>query len=222
MLRTIPFVLGAAVMATTPAAAAVQLCSGSNCAATSENVLVTAQTTTVPGTPVVGTTNSTGVAVAFTSGNDVLIGSSNGQADISSADGLLNSLSFALASGFAFSSAVFNLFPVPGQAASEATSVVISYATLGGGGMQTRTIDTNGQNFIGIFGDAGELFTSISFSGAPISTGIQDVRQVRLAGVQAVTPVPEPTTWVMLILGFGLIGAGMRRGAERPQQPVRA
>ena len=31
----------------------------------------------------------------------------------------------------------------------------------------------------------------------------------------AVTGVPEPTTWAMLILGFGLIGGALRRRTER-------
>jgi hypothetical protein len=30
-----------------------------------------------------------------------------------------------------------------------------------------------------------------------------------------VTPVPEPSTWMMMLLGFGLIGIGMKRRASR-------
>lgn len=213
-VRTFSFVsfVAAAMASASPATAAVVLCTGNNCTPTDENVLVEAQITTTLGTAVTGLTNSTEVEVEFTSGTDILIGSANGQADISSADNLLNSLTFSLASGFGFTGATFNLFPLPGQEMNEATSVVISYTTTTGTGSQTLTIDDNGQNFTGIFGNAGELFTSVTFTGDPGTSGIQDLRQLRLTGVQALAVVPEPSTWALLILGFGIIGGTMRRG----------
>ena len=42
-----------------------------------------------------------------------------------------------------------------------------------------------------------------------------DSRQVFALGGLAIAQVPEPGTWAMLILGFGLIGAGMRRARTR-------
>lgn len=196
------------------ASAAVVLCTGSNCVATDENVLVTAATGAAVGSPIFGQTNTSNVVVTFTSPTDQIVGNANGQADVSSTDGLLNSLFFSLASGFGFATANFNLFPLPGNQPSEATSVVITYFTPGMG-MQTQSIATNGQNFIGISGNAGEIFTSVGFTGNPATTGIQDMRQLRLGGVTQITAVPEPTTWALLILGFGAIGGALRRRTAR-------
>ena len=192
----------------TPANAAVVLCTGANCVNTDENVLVTSQQFNVP--VVNAVTNQTNVGVTFNSSTDaLLIGDASGQAAVSSADGLLNSLSFSLASGFSFATAVFNLFPLSGDQANEATQVVIKYFTPGVGS-QSQVISTNGQNFIGISGTAGERFISAGFVGNPVTSGIGDLRQLRLGGVG--TPaVPEPASWAMMLVGFGLLGASMRR-----------
>ena len=37
-----------------------------------------------------------------------------------------------------------------------------------------------------------------------------------VAYVTGATPVPEPTTWVMMILGFGMVGAALRRRLQAP------
>jgi hypothetical protein len=68
---------------------------------------------------------------------------------------------------------------------------------------------------MGISGDAGEQFLSVGFTGNPATTGIQDLRQLRLGGVTALTSVPEPGTWAMMLLGFGAAGVAMRRSRRR-------
>jgi hypothetical protein len=211
----------AGIAATAPASAAVVLCTGANCVNTDQNVLITTQQTNVP---TVSAATQSGVGVTFNSSQDALLnGTASGQASVSSADGLLNQLTFSLAPGFTFASAVFNLFPLPGNQANEASQAVISYFTPGFGS-QTTSIDTNGQNFIGISGNAGELFTSVSFAANPVTTGIQDLRQLRLGGVTgvSVTPVtsgvPEPATWAMMLVGFGFLGAAMRRRKDPSAQ----
>lgn len=40
------------------------------------------------------------------------------------------------------------------------------------------------------------------------------------SGVGQIGTVPEPSTWAMMILGFGAIGAAMRRKIRRRFQPV--
>ena len=38
------------------------------------------------------------------------------------------------------------------------------------------------------------------------------LRQVRIASTEGgVPPVPEPATWAMMLLGFGVVGYSMRR-----------
>jgi hypothetical protein len=194
-----------------PAQAAVLLCTGNNCTATSENVLVTSGT----GATISGSTQDSNLGVLFSSTTDAsLIGGANGQADVSSADGLLNSLTFALTGGATFTSAIFNLFPLPGNVANEATSVIINY-TSPNGTAGSQSINTNGQNFIGVYTTAGERLTSVTFVADPITTGIQDLRQLRLGGAAAATPaVPEPATWAMMLFGFGGLGYAMRRRTQ--------
>ncbi len=55
-----------------------------------------------------------------------------------------------------------------------------------------------------------------SFSGTvPFSNNIiattAEVRIDRLSGAQIIDPVPEPTTWAMMIAGIGIVGTALRR-----------
>jgi len=61
--------------------------------------------------------------------------------------------------------------------------------------------NTNGALFL--TGDAGERFTGLKFQSGSNSFEVDNLY------VNA--PVPEPATWAMMIAGFGLIGASMRR-----------
>ena len=41
---------------------------------------------------------------------------------------------------------------------------------------------------------------------------MNDIRQVRIGGfVNGVAVVPEPGTWAMMLVGFGFLGAALRR-----------
>jgi hypothetical protein len=198
----------------------VTICQTPSCAPTDENVLVTAATNQAT---ISGVTNNSGVGVLYTSTTDGspgtghgLNGNANGQADVGAFDGLLSDLTFTLQGGATFASATWNLFPLSGNAANEATSVIITYLDPLGHS-QTLSINTNGQNFMGIFGDAGERFISVEFTANPTTTGIQDMRQLRLGGVAGPNgnPLPEPATWAMMLLGFGAVGFGLRRNRRK-------
>ena len=209
-MRKSIFIAGAAaaLLTSSPSWAGVVICAGANCVATDENVLVDTGT----GATITGETNTTNVAVTFTSPTDSsLVGSANGQADVSSADGLLNGLTFSLASGFGFEAATFNLFPLPGNADNEATTVFLTYMLDGVAYEVSQSINTNGQNFFGIYGTAGEVFTSGGFLASPSSTGIQDLRQLRLGGVAAISAVPDVATWLTMLIGFFGLGFVLRR-----------
>lgn len=197
-----------AMGALAPANAAVVLCSGANCVDTDANVLVNAGTT-----PLTGTYNNADVDVLFESTTDALVASGNGQASVGSVDNLLNQLKFTIESGFGFTSAIFNLIPVPGNATGEAVSVFINYIDADGfAGSIFTPVNTNGQNFFGISGTNGEVFTSAGFtSSSPLSTGIGEFSQLRLGGVAAIGAVPEPAAWVMMLLGMAGVGFSMRR-----------
>lgn len=202
-------------LSVTPASAAVLVCGKSEMACYGSvdeddpgNVLINKNSSPVTGTIATGL----GVLdIGFTSTTDVLTAPSNGQARVESADGILNGLTFTIETGYTFASALFNLKPLTGPSSpTKSNLVVISYLAPGAG-MQSQTINTNGQNFLRVFGDAGERFTSIGFVSSVSDAGVLDLRQLRLDGIQAISAVPEPATWTLMILGIGAVGATLRR-----------
>jgi hypothetical protein len=81
--------------------------------------------------------------------------------------------------------------------------------TLSGGGSQTYALPVGGEGNVAFFGVD---FGANTITGVTLSLQPQDavlIDDVRLASVGAV--VPEPTTWALLIAGFGLTGATLRR-----------
>lgn len=73
-------------------------------------------------------------------------------------------------------------------------------------------------NKFDIFADGSEVFDSIVLSGLtgfdgddPVSLKFKSVKQISFDVASIGNPVPEPATWAMMILGFGLIGSAMRR-----------
>lgn len=197
------------------ASAAVELCYvGGNtqpqCANTSVNVLVNQQT----GDPVTASDNdnNTNVTYNFTSTTEaLLVQNASGQADVASgdADGALQQISFNIVGGAA-SLITFNLVPLGPQATiTDAQSVVVQIA--GQAPVTISGLAPNGQNFFGIRATAGEQITGLSFGNfTPTGSGIQALNQVRLNFTTAAA-VPEPGTWAMMLLGFGVVGSSMRR-----------
>jgi hypothetical protein len=190
----------AASLGYTSAQAAVSICDG-NCVTTDTNVLINSSNTAA-----LTQTGSAGAAtVKFTSAENILA-PSNGQSRVSASDGILNSLTFELLSGYTFKTALFNLF----DASQAATTVTITYFDPNLSTLVDQTFDlaNNGQNFMGISGSAGETFTKISFNFT--NGGVSDLRQLRLGEVAA-PAVPEAATWAMMLAGFGVVGSAMRR-----------
>jgi hypothetical protein len=71
-------------------------------------------------------------------------------------------------------------------------------------------LDPNGENKFAFDATNGETFTNLSYN---IVGGTADaIRQVRIASAEGGVPaVPEPTTWAMMLMGFGAAGYAMRR-----------
>jgi len=209
-----------------PGHAVVVLCQTPNCVVTDENVLIDAQSAS---STIFGSTNLTNTSVRFTSPtpiNELLIGGANGQAKVTADDGLLNGLTFTIQTGKVFETAVFNLFPLEGNDPNEAPFADISWIGPGGNvGVTTIALSGSGQNDTGIYGTAGELFTGITFRSNPLTAGIDEFKQLRLGGIgnapppndddDPPTPVPEASTWAMMIIGFGMMGAVIRRKQAR-------
>ena len=168
-----------------------------------ENVLLT---TDVAGNPIFGVTNQTDSVVVFTSDED-LVAPPEGQARIVAVDDSLTFLRGELQNPLlGFSEIEFNI-----NALADG-SALVQFFDFGGG--------TFGGEF-DLGGAGSNFFTAVAINGQLIShftitalgdTVIEDVAQIRLGGV---TAIPEPGTWLMMILGFGMVGAGLRTMRRR-------
>ena len=78
-----------------------------------------------------------------------------------------------------------------------------------------------GENKFTITAFDDQLITSVKF----FATGgiVDDVRQVRIDGIESIAAVPEPSTWAMMILGFAGVGfISYRRKSRRALKHVLA
>ena len=174
-----------------------------------ENVQL--DTDITPGDNVVrGTTNQTNSKVVFTSMSDNLESAPQGQATITpigdrSTDGL-NNLVFRLENMSTFTSAEFNILADVGGdvtlTAFDAADNIINSLT--------ATVNTSGQNFFGFLADNTTPISSIGIVAAD-GTRITSIGQFRVSGISAVAAVPEPSTWMLMLLGMAGVGFAMRR-----------
>ena len=163
-----------------------------------EQVLL--QTPTPGNTMVFGVTNQTSSGVTFL-GVETLDAQASGQARVIAADGGFSTLEFFLTDPLqAFTEIEFNIN------SSTATSVNLSFtAQFGNVFSDMFALDINGENFFSARAVNNQLIRNFSFTA---NGDVLDLRQVRVGGIQA---VPEPATWAMLIIGFAVSGAAIRR-----------
>jgi hypothetical protein len=205
----------AALIGASSAAAMVTINVGPGALQPDENLLF--NNNPAPGLTIEGITNQSNTLVSITGGETLV--AAGGQARLDTADGTINSnftfeglanqfVGFDLSNaGLAFTSTEFRLF---GGTATQATLTFVD--TAGEVFQQTLNIAPNG--FFSALATDGQLidYFSIAANGT-----IGDIRQIRVGGVQAIpgggggNEVPEPATWAMMIMGFGGVGAMMRR-----------
>jgi len=177
------------------------------------------------GTTVFGFTQS-GTQVLFTGadqGGGTTIRADGGQAQIEGAlnatthdsddSWLLDALSFHLANGATFNNLEFRL---DGGGASSASFTLVDAAGQSFS-FANRSLD-DGDDRFGFQGVGGDTIRSVSVT--LNGGGVEDVRQIRLDEIagpgrvqldQALGAIPEPTSWTTMIVGFGGVGALMRR-----------
>jgi hypothetical protein len=190
-----------------PAAATIVIYQTPGAVQPAENVLF--QGAPPVGNVVFGFTNISNTRVIFT-GSEALATPSAGQARIEAVDGGLGQLSFALDPGFGFKEVEFNIF----GAGATATQAVLSFTDQFGGNFSGTYAIGSGQNFFSARAFDNQFITNVSFV---LNGTVGDVRQFRIGGVGDSSvdpgggPVPEPASWAMMLAGFGLVGATMRR-----------
>jgi hypothetical protein len=159
-------------------------------------------------TQVFGNTNLGNNTLQFTGstlGGGNVIAANGGQARVEGANNLLlTQVQFGLVDFATFNNLEFNIF---GGTASS-----VSFAITDNGGQVFNFANvalTNGENFFGFQGINNQTIANVS---ATLNGGgVQDFRQIRLDGFAAASAVPEPTTWAMMLVGFGAVGYSMRR-----------
>jgi hypothetical protein len=194
--------LSVAVIAPTSAAVIVQ--PGASAVQPPENVQLNIDVR--PGDNIVrGTTNQTNSIVLFQSSTDNLVSSPQGQARIESLDSSLGALTFGLENGSTFTSAEFNILAATGG------PITLQALAAGGAVLNTITnftVGANGENFFGLIADQSTPISSVRIT-ATGGTQISSIGQFRLGGITSA--VPEPSTWAMMLIGFGAVGYSMRR-----------
>ena len=209
------FVVAALVMAAPAAADIIEASPYSQNSITVHN-----EGSAATGSPVLGELGQgSGVDVIFTGtttdSNDLMLSSGQGQAKVTGAldEGTSNpNDTFGLT---AFNLALENDALFNWIELSLTGTGTVSFSLLDDGGT-TFTSDalgnfvydlTNGQNKFAFQAVNGQSIAGLSFT---VAGGTVDtVSQVRIGPAFAV--VPEPATWAMMLLGFGVIGFAMRR-----------
>jgi hypothetical protein len=152
------------------------------------------------GSTVTGTGNTSGVVVDFSSTTDTLMTSASGQAKVSASDGLINDISIT-SPGNSFTDLIFN--PEHG------TGVADVMVTASDGSFSFSYALRNGNNFLTIFATGGETISGVTIDA---SAGFADLKQPRISGLAATSPVPEPPTF--LLVALPLVGIAVIRREE--------
>jgi hypothetical protein len=170
--------------------------------------------TVTAGNVLVGFTNQTNTQIDFKS-NETINTQSAGQAKIFGSDGLLNNLTFYADNpllGFGYLE--FNLFE--NGASATATGVTLSgYDADDPSNVFSQFFSlSNGENFFSAIASGGEIITKVSFTTS--GGGVTDFRQLRLDVVDNNgNSLPEPSTWAMMLFGFGAAGVALRRSRRK-------
>jgi len=200
--------IAAGVTLAMPAEAAIVVATGAPGVSTDENVLFR---NLGPSSSIVTSTNKD-TLVTFT-GDEILDATAGGQAKITGADGDLTTLNFFLTDPAATMSAVeFSLSRPNGRTAEDALATIRFFDQFGVATTIENAPLSTGQSWFAAYVTMQSAISRVEIS---TSAAIRDVRHVRIATANAAAAVPEPASWLMLIGGFGMAGAAMRRKHRR-------
>jgi len=172
-----------------------------------ENLLLQGTGLTTTGDTVQGQTNQT-AAIFNIEGKEELTLPSNGQARVEATDG-----NFASALIYPDNPLVFfTLFEA--NVNVEGTPSITVVAKHFNNVLESLTYTGSpGQNYFGVQASGGSVIDSILIE--TLGQSIQDIRQIRIGGITGYTPppspVPEPTSLILLGTGLGTLGLASRR-----------
>lgn len=148
-----------------------------------------------------GFINNTTIGVNVEGNEDIKTSSQGGVVWIVATDGSgLNFLKFTL-DGYDFSSFEVDLKDPTGNNPTWSVTILTDNGT-------TETFNNFNGGYINAYGTGGSRISSVQFQ---TNADIAGVGQVRFGGAREIGVVPEPTTWAMMILGFGAAGTLLRR-----------
>jgi len=165
--------------------------------------------------------------------SDSLSVTGNGVAQVGGSSGGFTDVTITPLSNVAFTAFKFNL-GMPSEPGYSGTFTFDALLSFVGGGTQTinnfAAGDGDGANRF-TFDGQGQLIDQITLSDLeavftqknnPDITGQFDFDTLKQASFNfaAVSAVPEPATWVELVLGFGLIGGALRRRRSQAALPA--
>jgi hypothetical protein len=146
-----------------------------------------------------------------TTGNVFLHTSGGGESDYNAVNSgdtaslLLTSLSVDFT--FMYDAVTFNLSPPNGGTSNMFLSVNGGAFTFNVPNASITDPLGNGQNKFTLNATGGDAIHTLDFTFDP---GVDHIQQIRVGNILG--GIPEPTTWAMMILGFGGVGSLLRRG----------
>jgi hypothetical protein len=167
-----------------------------------ENLVSTGDT----GNPVTALTSPSAFEISISGTENLVTPAAGLQLIVSAADGGFSTLTFSLANPTStFSTLILNL-----DVSADGT---VTFTDDVSGTSSPFALDDNGSNFFTITGGP---FSSISFTtfvNGSEAAILSEVENVRLGGVTLANPsgVPEPGSWALMLLGFGIAGLALRK-----------
>jgi hypothetical protein len=188
---------------------------GNNPSGTEENVLLTLGAT---GTTITGVTNTSNVGVNITSSTS-LVADASGQSIITAAAGSFNNITIGIASGSVFTDLIFAV-DVAGAGGASCTGCLTFSANANETNNTVATVTAPGTfsagpgtSFFTATATGGETLNSFTITS---TSPLADIRQIRISGVTSGggtggNPVPEPSTYLLMAAGVGLIAIGRKK-----------
>jgi len=163
---------------------------------------------------ITGITNQTNASVTFTQPSlpEALVTPGAGQARIAAEDGVgFTSLRTRLTT----EGATFTLFEANPVFTGAGFTFTVGVQEDNGQVTSQNFVSGAGQSYFGVQAILGQRISFVDITGP--ASSIQDVRQIRIGGVQGpgINPIPEPSEWLAMSMAAASVGGLMVRARRR-------